>query len=134
MRKDAKTYIRECDICQHNKSKNLKPAGLLQPLPIPKEAWVDISMHFMDGVPTSKGYNVIMLIIDTFSKYSPFIPLSHPYTMVNITQQFMKCIFKLHGIPHRYSIYQFILKRDFLFEWHTTTNELSLPPINRQSD
>ena len=40
MRKDVRTYIRECDVCQCNKSENLKPIGLLQPLPIPKEAWV----------------------------------------------------------------------------------------------
>ena len=87
MHSDVRTYIRECDVCQRNKSENIKPAGLLQPLPIPKQAWVDISMDFIDGLPISKGYSVIMVVIDRFSKYSHFIPLSHPYTAMSTAQQ-----------------------------------------------
>lgn len=47
----------------------------------------------------SKGYSVIMMVIDKFNKYSHFVPLSHPYTAVNIAQQFIDHILKLHGIP-----------------------------------
>jgi hypothetical protein len=44
-----KTYLRECDICQRNKSELMKHADLLQPLPIPTAIWADISMDFVDG-------------------------------------------------------------------------------------
>ena len=34
--KDVKQFLKECDKCQRNKYDNLFPAGLLQPLLIPK--------------------------------------------------------------------------------------------------
>lgn len=42
----------------------MKPAGLLQPLPIPAQMWTDISMDFIEGFPSSNGYTVIMVIVD----------------------------------------------------------------------
>ena len=47
MRNAVRNFIRECDVCQCNKTENLKPAGLLQPLPIPEGTWKDISMDFI---------------------------------------------------------------------------------------
>lgn len=47
----------------------------------------------------SKGYSVIMMVIDKFNEYSHFVHLSRPYTVVNIAQQFIDHILKLHGIP-----------------------------------
>lgn len=35
MRKDIKKLVRECQVCQVNKSENVMSPGLLQPLPIP---------------------------------------------------------------------------------------------------
>lgn len=57
-------------------------------------------MDFIEGLPNSKGYSVIMVIVDRLSKYSHFIPLAHPYTTTTISRSFMDNIFKLHGIPH----------------------------------
>jgi hypothetical protein len=99
LRKDIRKFIRECEVCQRNKTKNLKPAGALQPLPIPSKVWVDISMDFIKGLPLSKGYNVIMMIVDKFSKYSNFIPMTYPYTTTTVAKAFMKNIFKLYDIP-----------------------------------
>lgn len=47
----------------------------------------------------SRGYSVIMVVIDIPNKYSHFIPLRHPYTAMTIAHKFMENIFKLHGIP-----------------------------------
>jgi hypothetical protein len=39
------------------------------------------------------------MVIDKFSKYGHFIPLSHPYTALPIAQLFLNNIYKLHGMP-----------------------------------
>uniref|UniRef100_A0A6N2KZ88 Integrase catalytic domain-containing protein n=1 Tax=Salix viminalis TaxID=40686 RepID=A0A6N2KZ88_SALVM len=100
MRKDIRQFIKECEICQRNKTDNLRPAGLLQPLQIPKQVWTDISMDFIEGLPMSKGYNVILVVVDRLSKYNHFIPIAHPYTATIVARIFMDNIFKLHGIPN----------------------------------
>ena len=100
MRNDIRRIIRECEICQRNKTENLKPVGLLQPLQLPSQVWVDISMDFIEGLPMSRGYNVILVVVDRFSKYCHFLTMTHPYTTSTLAIIFMDNIFKLHGMPH----------------------------------
>jgi len=59
MEVNIKTFVRECDICQRVKAENVSPAGLLQPLPIPKRPWYSISMDFIEGLLLSKGHSVV---------------------------------------------------------------------------
>jgi hypothetical protein len=56
-------------------------------------------MDFVEGLPTSRGKNVIMVVVDRLTKYTHFIPLSHPYTVQKIVDLFMEHIVKLHGPP-----------------------------------
>lgn len=37
MKACIKQYVEQCEICQRNKYKATKPAGVLQPIPIPKK-------------------------------------------------------------------------------------------------
>jgi len=56
MKADIAQFIAHCDICQRVKAKHQKPAGLLQPLPIPVWKWDEIGMDFVVGLPrTQKG-------------------------------------------------------------------------------
>jgi transposase InsO family protein len=99
MKKDIKAYIRGCDTCQRLKHETSKPAGLLQPLAIPPRPWHSITMDFVEGLPTSNKQNVILVIVDRFTKYVHFIFLSHPYTASKVAALFLQHVFKLHGLP-----------------------------------
>lgn len=98
MKKDIRVYVRECDVCQKNKSENLAPARLLQSLPIPTQGWNDISMDFIEGLPMSRGKLVIFVVVDRFTKYAHFMSTSHPYTTYTIAQLFFNHVFKLHDM------------------------------------
>jgi hypothetical protein len=80
MRGTIRSFIQGCDVCQRQKVGTTQPNGLLQPLPIPEAIWTDISMDFINGLPTSKGKTAIFVVVDRLSKYGHFTPISHPYT------------------------------------------------------
>jgi hypothetical protein len=73
--------------------------GLLQHLPIPDVAWKVISIDFAECLPKLEHSNCIMVVVDTFSKYSHFIPICHHFTSLTVAKQFMNDVFKLHEFP-----------------------------------
>lgn len=91
--------MRECSIFQRHKNDQAASLGLLEPLPIPGHIWKVSSMDFVEGLPKSIGKMVILVIVDTLSKYAHFITLSHPYTALDVAQAFLDSLFKLHGLP-----------------------------------
>jgi len=92
-------YVRTCVVCQQAKPDRSKLPGLLQPLPMPSEAWQVISMDFVEGLPTSGNANCVLVIVDFFTKYGHFIPLRHPFTAAAVAKVFMTQVYKLHGLP-----------------------------------
>src|SRR3954470_22135794 len=69
MNNDIRDYVKSCDLCQYIKASQQVPAGLLQPLPIPKQPWDQVSMDFIVQLPTTKaGFDAIIVFVDTFSK------------------------------------------------------------------
>ena len=107
-------FVKQCQIYQQAKHLNTHPAGLLQPLPIPQGAWQDLSMDFVEGLPKSEGYNVILVMVDRFTKYAHFIPLKHPYNApynaATVARGVFDNVIKLHGLPQT-----IVLDRDKIF-------------------
>lgn len=91
--------MKQCQVCQASKYDTAAHPGLLQPLPIPEAVWMDISMDFIIGLPKSASMDVIFVVVDRLSKYSYFIPLSHPFTTIQVAQTYLDNVFKLHGWP-----------------------------------
>ncbi|WVZ65649.1 hypothetical protein U9M48_014977 [Paspalum notatum var. saurae] len=73
MKADIARYVARCD------REHRKPAGLLQPLPIPMWKWDEIGMDFVTGLPrTPKGNDAIWVIIDRLTKTAHFRPCEPP--------------------------------------------------------
>ena len=66
---------------------------------IPKSIFSDVSKDFIEGLPKSSSKNVIMVVVDRFTKYGHFIALSHPFTISTVVSAYMDYVFKLHGNP-----------------------------------
>jgi hypothetical protein len=56
-------------------------------------------MDLIEGLPKSEGKDVILVVVDRFTKYSHFIALTHPYTAQTVVNLVLDNIFKLHGLP-----------------------------------
>jgi hypothetical protein len=64
MKNDVQKYVVECDTCQCQKFESVTSPGLLQPLHIPNKKWIEISMDFITGLPTSDGKDNIFVVVD----------------------------------------------------------------------
>nr|GEV19834.1 peroxidase 64 [Tanacetum cinerariifolium] len=108
MKRDVKTHVRNCLVCQQNKYQTLAPAGLLQPLPI---VFGKIyPLNFILGLPESGGVDTILVVVDRLSKYSHFLPLAHPFMAKSMAALFCKEIVRLHGMPR-----SILSERDVIF-------------------
>lgn len=99
MSRDVQRFISECSVCQQIKPVCRKPAGLLQPLPIPAGLWEDLSLDFISGLPSSHGFTTILVVVDRFSKGTHLGALPSKYSAHKVAQLFVDIVCKLHGFP-----------------------------------
>lgn len=99
MLKGVMKWVRSCAVCARCKGEYYVYPGLLQPLPIPFQAWQEVSMDFIEGLSKSKGKNVILVVVCRLIKLAHFLLLSCPFSAVSVAHLFMDKIYKLHGLP-----------------------------------
>jgi hypothetical protein len=100
MKREIAEYIALCDVCSRVKDEHQKPAGLLQPLPIPDWKWDKIGMDFITGLPkTRSGYDSIWVVVDRLTKVAHFIPVKTTYTSAKLAKIYMSKIVCSHGVP-----------------------------------
>lgn len=70
-------------------------------------------MDFIEGLPKSDWKEIIFVVIDRFTKYAHFIPLSHPLKAPQVAQSFLVNIYKLHELSS-----SIVTNRDMIFTSH----------------
>ena len=68
MKQDIARYIEECDVCRRVKAEHQKPAGLLQPLPIPEWKWDKIKWTSSLAFPSLRKVTMLSLSSSTNSR------------------------------------------------------------------
>ena len=100
MKNDIAEYVAVCDVCQIFKAEHQKPAGLLQPMPIPEWKLEKLGMDFITGLPrTRSGYDSIWVVVDRLTKVAHFHPVKTTYTSAKLAKIYMTRIVCLHGVP-----------------------------------
>lgn len=54
----------ECLVCQVSKAEHIHIPSLLDPSPVPYMAWSHKTMDFIEGLPKSRGRDVILVVVD----------------------------------------------------------------------
>ncbi|SOV06277.1 uncharacterized protein UDID_19503 [Ustilago sp. UG-2017a] len=67
-------YVASCPVCARYKAPRHRPYGLLQPLATPDRPWGSISLDFIEGLPPSRNYDSILVIVDRLTKFAILAP------------------------------------------------------------
>lgn len=56
-------------------------------------------MDFIEGLPKSKGWVMIRVVVDRLSKYAHFMTLKHPFLAKTVVKSFIQKVVRLIGFP-----------------------------------
>ena len=84
---------------QRNKPDQRRRAAPLHPLPIAMHPWERISVDFIGPLPESNGFDMIMVIVDYFTKMKIFVPTTTKVTALEAAELFKNHAFKRFRIP-----------------------------------
>jgi len=82
-----------------SKPQHHKLYGSLQQLPIPERLWNSISMDFIEKLPSSTGFNTILVIVDHLLKQAIFISTHDTITSAELACLFVVHVFSKYGVP-----------------------------------
>ncbi|KAI2648707.1 Transposon Tf2-6 polyprotein [Labeo rohita] len=99
MRHDTIAFVKNCSTCNMTKSPRQLPAGLLQPLPIPRRPWSHIAVDFVTDLPSSNSNTTILTVVDRFSKGCRLIPLPKLPTAMETAETLCEAVFRYYGLP-----------------------------------
>jgi len=82
-----------------SKPQHHKPYGSLKQLSIPEQPWNSISMDFIEKLPSSSGFDTILVIVDQLTKQAIFIPVHDTIMSADLAHLFVLHVFSKHGVP-----------------------------------
>jgi len=99
MRKDVDRFVRNCNVCRRTKDTLRAPCGVLHLLSVPDRPWQHISVGFVTGLPPSKQFDAICVVVDRLTKQGHLIPCKTTITAEELAQLFYDRVFCYHGLP-----------------------------------
>jgi len=67
---------------------------------IPDKAWTHISVDFITKLPLVQGYDLILVVVDRFTKMAHFVFTTEKTSAEELAQLFRDNIWKLHRLPN----------------------------------
>ena len=96
---NVRRYVEGCQPCQQAKTRKGKIHAPLKPNAIPEQPWEHITIDFIIGLPLSQGYDMIMVVVDRFTKYVIAVPTTREISSMGTTKLFRDHVWKQFGIP-----------------------------------
>ena len=96
---DVQQFCKSCVTCIWSKPQCHKPYRSLKQLPIPERPWNSISIDFIKKLPSSSGFDTILVIVDWLTKQVIFIPAHDTITSMDLAHLFVLHVFSKHSIP-----------------------------------
>jgi hypothetical protein len=64
----------------------VKSTGLLNPIPPTSLPWEEITANLIIQLPDSHGYQAVFVMVDCFTKWAHFIPMTNDISAEGATQ------------------------------------------------
>ena len=94
----VKFYVKSCTTCMYSKPQRYRLYGLLKQLLVLKCLWNSIFIDFIKKLPSSSGFDTILIIINWLTKQSIFIPIVNTINAPLLTKLFILHVFSKHGV------------------------------------
>ena len=100
MKRSLSRYIRSCESCSVLKSKNTKAETFRAGHHIPGKRWEVVAVDFItDLQETEEGFNCILVVVDTVTKFTYLIPSCKTDTAEDSAWRIFAIVFSVHGLP-----------------------------------
>jgi hypothetical protein len=92
-------YYGNCPECRRSRNIRLKPAGLLQLLPILERVWQHITMNFKSFPLDQNDHDAILVVIDRLAKRSFSLPTRKTCTAAELADLYFMHIWRIYETP-----------------------------------
>lgn len=93
-------FVETCETCQRIRSAPGKEIPVM-PLEVPQRPFQHISYDMIVKLPVSGGFDSILVVIDSLSKFGHFIPCKEAMNAKEVAEIFLRDVWKLHGTPEK---------------------------------
>ena len=96
----VREFVKNCPVCQMEKSDHTLSKGKLQSTQIPESKWSEISIDYLTDLPvSSRNRDSVLVIVDKATRMVHLAPCSKTINATNTGKLLWNTVVKLHGIP-----------------------------------